>query len=287
MPNTYTRKKTYTKKQAYTARRGKKKTNRRRRKRNKMDKATVNTMHPLIAPDRARVKLKYQERISITPSTLGTSLYEFRGNGPYDPNVTGVGGQPTGWDEWTALYKRCLVRASKIRIEVMSVDGTDTDKENLEFAIMPAGGSSYLTSDTQEIGVLPYGKFRLMYFGADGNPTNNVITSYMSTAKIFGQSAASISAEKDYQSLVTTTPSLQWYWDVYYQPADEASSETYLMYVTISYYCEFWERIILSPSLISEGLQFMKKRYDEIQDRKSSPTELKSLPDNHDNTSGS
>lgn len=262
-------KQTYTKKRAYTARRGRnryyrRKPQRRRhyRRRKRMNNATVSTMHPLIAPDRARVKLKYQQRISLS-STSGTmDEYLFRGNGPYDPDGSFGGGQPTGYDQWTALYKRYLCRASKIKIDLINVDGVINEAETCEFAVLPTPYQSFTPSDCQEIGALPYGKFTV----ADlHNSKDNLLSSYMSTAKIWGVSHGAVSSDNQYAALYNGLPLNQWYWNIYIQPANEVATETYTLYVTVTYYMEFWERKMLTPSLINRGMKWMSEEYDREQ----------------------
>jgi hypothetical protein len=39
-------------------------------------------------------------------------------NGLYDPDITGVGSQPVGFDQWMALYSRYTVLASNITCDV-------------------------------------------------------------------------------------------------------------------------------------------------------------------------
>lgn len=49
--------------------------------------------------------------------TSGTSVMRvFRGNGMYDPDRTGTGHQPYGFDQLSALYKYYSVRASSIKV---------------------------------------------------------------------------------------------------------------------------------------------------------------------------
>lgn len=60
-------------------------------------------------------KLKYCDTITMT-STLGVAVYEFAGNGCYDPDITGTGHQPYFWDQLTAVYKYYAVVSSKITV---------------------------------------------------------------------------------------------------------------------------------------------------------------------------
>jgi len=53
----------------------------------------------------ARAKLRYATEISITSSGVGTAVrHVFNLNSLYDPDRTGAGVQPMGFDQWCQLY---------------------------------------------------------------------------------------------------------------------------------------------------------------------------------------
>lgn len=55
-----------------------------------------------------------QYSVSLTSGT--STLRVFRGNGMYDPDRTGTGHQPYGFDQLSGLYKYFSVRASSIKV---------------------------------------------------------------------------------------------------------------------------------------------------------------------------
>lgn len=60
--------------------------------------------------------LRYVENVSIT-SPLGIiSTYVFRANSLVDPNFSGIGHQPMGFDTWATLYRHYCVIGARIRI---------------------------------------------------------------------------------------------------------------------------------------------------------------------------
>lgn len=61
-------------------------------------------------------KLRYIDSISINPTTGGTSSYVFSANGINDPDITGVGHQPTGFDQYMLMYDHYKVLSSKITV---------------------------------------------------------------------------------------------------------------------------------------------------------------------------
>lgn len=61
-------------------------------------------------PRTYRTKLRYYETTTLSPGASGVaSEYIFRGNDLYDPNYTGVGHQPRGFDELIAFYDHFTV----------------------------------------------------------------------------------------------------------------------------------------------------------------------------------
>lgn len=62
------------------------------------------------------VRLRYVEATSIDVSTAGAAAgYVWAANSIYDPNQTGVGGQPFGHDELAAVYNKYCVVSSRIK----------------------------------------------------------------------------------------------------------------------------------------------------------------------------
>jgi hypothetical protein len=47
-------------------------------------------------------------------SSAGVSLYQFAGNGCFDPDITGTGHQPYYWDTYTGVYNYYSVMGSRV-----------------------------------------------------------------------------------------------------------------------------------------------------------------------------
>lgn len=62
------------------------------------------------------VRMTYIQQISLNP-TLGVSAtHVFSANGCYDPDITGVGTQPYGFDQWMPFYNHFVVLGSKCSV---------------------------------------------------------------------------------------------------------------------------------------------------------------------------
>jgi len=63
------------------------------------------------------VRLRYVEQISLNPGVNGIDKYYFRANDMFDPNKTGTGHQPLGFDQWVGtIYDHFTVVGSKIKV---------------------------------------------------------------------------------------------------------------------------------------------------------------------------
>lgn len=69
-------------------------------------------------PDRKLARLKYVEFITLDPTASASAvptINHFRANSLFDPNQTGTGHQPRGYDEHCAIYDHYTVIGSKIK----------------------------------------------------------------------------------------------------------------------------------------------------------------------------
>ncbi len=74
-----------------------------------------------IVPDKRRVRMRFFVRFTLDLSVAGNS-HTFRANGCFDPDVTGIGLQPRGFDQYATLYDRYVVTSSKIVLHGYSPD---------------------------------------------------------------------------------------------------------------------------------------------------------------------
>lgn len=85
-----------------------------RPKRRKYSRKRRTRLAPILNKKKV-VKLRYVEEFELTPIVDGKfQQYVFRANSIQDPNLTGVGHQPMGHDQYELLYKSYNVLGSKI-----------------------------------------------------------------------------------------------------------------------------------------------------------------------------
>lgn len=77
---------------------------------------------PLL-PLRMHRTLRYSTQVQLSTGT-SLSVYQFRMNSLHDPDFTGVGHQPMGYDEFSALYQQWWVVASRMTVDAIFTTNT-------------------------------------------------------------------------------------------------------------------------------------------------------------------
>jgi hypothetical protein len=177
---------------------------------------------------------------------VGNRVYS--GNGLFDPDITGVGHQPYGYDEKIAQYIFYQVYESQIEVKVVDLNTTSEKASRVELAVIPTGDYlSWALIDPETIGEAPYGRVTnslSLYAG------NTSMTHSMSSIKVSGFEIAEVLGAKDWASLTGSNPSAPWYWNIAWQANDESTTiADLLMYVRITYHVKFFARKVLDESL--------------------------------------
>lgn len=71
------------------------------------------------------VHMRYADVILLNASATSTAHYTFSANGMYDPNVTGTGHQPNGFDQLMGFFNHYTVVDSTIRVAFAPTTGSN------------------------------------------------------------------------------------------------------------------------------------------------------------------
>lgn len=74
---------------------------------------------PLIVPSSQTVHLRWTQVNFFNPGAGTAATQVYRANSLFDPDVTGVGDQPPGFDQWGQFYSVYTVVSSKIKLELV------------------------------------------------------------------------------------------------------------------------------------------------------------------------
>jgi len=73
-------------------------------------------------PARVCAIMRYYSDFSITPGTGTAGNHLFSANGIYDPDITGTGHQPYGFDTYASIYNHYRVKRSTITVTAVNHD---------------------------------------------------------------------------------------------------------------------------------------------------------------------
>jgi len=94
----------------------------------------------------ARVRLRYCGEVSVTTTGTSTiSRHVFAANSLYDPDQTGVGNQPVGFDEWMNLYQFYTVVGGTVKCDPID---ESTSNNTAQYFALGISDSSILSGAT-------------------------------------------------------------------------------------------------------------------------------------------
>lgn len=211
-------------------------------------KATTTIIkQPAGLADRLLVKLKYTDLLSFTSTTGAVATHSFRGNSPYAPDFSGGGTshQPYLWDQWATFYQAYLCHGSKIKIECQPSEGAASTSSSMNWCIVPTFSSApgFTTFDLAK--EQPYSKTRSI---GGANIAKNKLMAYQSTRKFLGLNKRGEEGSDQLRALISSSPTLVWYWNVLAESFDDTATTTQVCQVSIEYYIEFYRRALNSSS---------------------------------------
>lgn len=154
--------------------------------------------------------------MTITCTTGALSRYEFIANGLYDPNFTGTGHQPYGFDQLIALYSYAVVHGCKSRVTCHNPAGYESMyvllQQGPSVLSLPAGmGEAVERCPSDQWGVTTaYSPLKLRANGTTEEFLSVPLSQQLAETNLYSSSASN--------------PSLYWYVRLYTQPTDGAST---------------------------------------------------------------
>lgn len=194
-----------------------------------------------VGPSTLTRKLRYVDKITLNPASLSAlASHRFRANDMYDPDVTGTGHQPMGFDQYMTMYDHFKVVGSKITCHILG---------NEDAASPPFVIGVYLDDDTTAV-----------------TDSNNLIEQGLTSYKIVstgnGQHAVKLyknfsskkyfSSQKAAATLMgdaSTSPTEQAIYTIFAQALENSVDVLQLrVHVVIDYIVQFSERKTLTSS---------------------------------------
>jgi len=185
-------------------------------------------------------RIKYAEQVSVTTG-ITCQWYSFRLNNVYDPNYTGTGHQPLGFDQWATFYNKYQVTKAAFRIHPVS---QTSNTEEIGFHI---NHSTTTPSGVELAKEKPYGKWILI--GDSDVSSQKVLRGYCYPAKILGVSYSKYKIEDNFTGACNGTSNPTGvYLHIGVQNANRTGVDPVLLNVEIIYSTVFYDRVALSMS---------------------------------------
>ncbi len=192
-------------------------------------------------PKKFKVKMKYvDETMTLDPGSGGvpvTKVYSL--NGLFDPDITGSGHQPLGYDQFMQMYDHYTVIGARARITATNKD-TGTP-------IQVIASIRDKTTTTTNIGqIIENGLNRWTTLGVltSGNSTKTLTINF-STKNFFSKSPLQ---EADLQGTLNNNPVEQAYLHIIVHPLDAVDTSPVLFTIEIEYIA-----IMTEPKLLAQS----------------------------------
>lgn len=174
--------------------------------------------------------LRYHESFVLNPGTAGVpSHFTFRANSCFDPNFTGTGHQPRGYDQIMAMYQYLAVREVQIEVWFQPRDGAPVILSINADASAPSGYSRDSMME-QRTAV-----FKTAAGISSGNP------GYISLRCKPWQLAGTKLSESDYRHLEGGNPIITQFLNVVGAPIEGTDTGNIDCVARLTYHCQVTE----------------------------------------------
>lgn len=179
--------------------------------------------------NKLRIVTRYVEnQITINPGAAGImDEYVFSANGLFDPNITGVGHQPIGFDQYMVMFDHYTVIGAKCTATFVNTD-TGTSQQVGIYV------KDVNTTDTDIRKYLENGlcKYKTISPTTFGNNQCTIVYP-LSIPKFFQKKK--IIGESDYKGSQTSNPSEQCYFHLFAAPITSVDATAVQLFVMIEY----------------------------------------------------
>lgn len=203
-----------------------------------------------LLPTKLMQTLRYTQSITMTTGTSGStsaSQQAFRILSLFDPDLSGVGHQPYGFDQLAALYLYYQVK--KVRAEfVFDTIGASSDIVAILAVYSSASGSSATVQNIATENAIERPGCSTVMLSASGNSRNSKISMDIHPHVIEGLTLQQYMNNPNYKSTVSASPTLNPLLILVTGSPSGASSVTCNAICTFYFETEFSAPIVLGPS---------------------------------------
>ena len=191
------------------------------------------------------VRHRYVQEITLDPSAVSIANYRFVANGMYDPDVTGTGHQPLGFDEHASLFDKYCVIGSKLTMRF--VPTTSNNAIPSYFGIMLSDEHNALAGLPKTTLFEGRLKTRPAIAGTANKDNHNVRTMKFSPKKFFNCKGNLVGNDL-YSTDPNNNPQEMCYFNLWCAPIGSTNAATTTFLVTIEYLAVWSEPRIMAGS---------------------------------------
>lgn len=200
-----------------------------------------------VLPRRWRGNLRYAETFSLSTGAagiLGTSQV-MRLNSVYDPNSTGTGHQPYGYDQLSAFYQSYIVHACRYRLICSTIGGTP--EVAVAFQVLPTGTN--LLTGTSVDAATEKSMAVVFPVGPSGNARTREVSGAVQLYKVMGVTPQQyLNDLSQFAALISANPSTTLYLEVCIGSYSGTAGETLAVQIVLDYDVEFFQPVTMAQS---------------------------------------
>jgi len=199
------------------------------------------------------IKQVYSDFRTMTAST-NQAEYVYRLNSLFDPDFTGVGGQPDGFDQWKTLYTNYRVVACGVEVEAVGGNGFGL------LAIAPTTTSTSVSS-AEEVAGLRHARSQVFT-----TTQRAKVKALWHIGEVFGWPDETVLSDSSCTAACTASPSSQ----AFVHVCAETSGASDIVYfrILLTYYARFEVPQVLIDSVASHRRRFQL----QVESLSSSPS---------------
>jgi len=175
-------------------------------------------------------------------SPSGVAVYAAIRNTIGDPTGSLGSTRPMGAGTLDSLYSRWAVLGSRCKLTVNQYNGATSCGSNHCLIPHPNTANPFSAIDVVRAGTATNAKLKLVANLESSRDT--VLTSYASTANMFGITNSRVTDDPNFGGASTTDPSFYFIWVIGAQSSDKASNTDGIYMVELTYYVKYWQRNI-------------------------------------------
>lgn len=200
-----------------------------------------------VLPRRFRRSLRYAETFSLSTGAAGIlgTAQVMRLNSCFDPNFTGTGHQPYGFDQLAAFFQSYIVHACRYRLICSTIGGTP--EVAVAFQVLPTG-TNFISGTTVDAATE---KSMAVVFpvGPSGNARTREVSGAVKIHQVMGVSPEQYANDlPQFAAAVSANPTTACYLEVCIGSYSGSAGETLAVQIVMDFDVEFFQPVTMAQS---------------------------------------